>query len=207
MLLTLSNLQSLRNDIVPQLISQFENNFSVKLTEETKQIRDTVGQIDNRLFQAYVKPIAENLSHIVHEGISSPDWEPKSQRLQDAKPYVYDILLSLVIVHTDVSTTASVLTSQILKYLLEQISVSLIEAFKKRERYSLSALMQATLDVEFLAQTLGNYTTNKASDTQSAIYLALDERTDNDARMRLQNELPELRAILKRLKEGTKGEL
>ncbi|KAK4987319.1 hypothetical protein LTR28_001876, partial [Elasticomyces elasticus] len=37
------------------------------------------------------------------------------------------------------------------------------------------------------------------------IYLALDERTDNDARVRLQAELPEMRALLKRLREGTKG--
>lgn len=36
MLLTLSNLQLLRADIVPELISQFEQAFSVKLTDESK---------------------------------------------------------------------------------------------------------------------------------------------------------------------------
>jgi len=66
--------------------------------------------------------------------------------------------------------------------------------------------MQATLDVEFTAQTLNNYTTEKASEIQGQIYLALDERTDNDARLALQQELPEMRAILKRLRERTKGE-
>jgi exocyst complex component 2 len=64
--------------------------------------------------------------------------------------------------------------------------------------------MQATLDVEFVAQTLNQYTTDKASDTQSQIYLELDRGTDNDARMRLQNELPEMRATLKRLRESTR---
>ncbi|KAF2762235.1 hypothetical protein EJ05DRAFT_497095 [Pseudovirgaria hyperparasitica] len=207
MLLTLSNLQSLRNDVVPQLIAQFESNFSVKLSDESKQIRDVVEQIDSRLFSAYTKPISENLSRIIEDGIGSPDWAPPTtQHLKDAKPYVYDVLLALVIVHTDVSTTASTLVGQILKYLLEQISLSLIESFKKRPKYSLAALMQATLDIELMAQTLGNYTTSKASETQSAIYVVLDERTDNEARRRLQDELPELRAILKRLKEGTKGE-
>ena len=67
--------------------------------------------------------------------------------------------------------------------------------------------MQATLDVEFLAQTLSNYTTEAASETQSKIYLSLDERTDNEARVKLQGELPEMRFILKKLREGTKGEL
>jgi len=66
--------------------------------------------------------------------------------------------------------------------------------------------MQATLDVEFVAQTLGHYTTDRASELQSAIYQELDGRTDNDARARLQAELPEMRAVLKRLREASKSE-
>ena len=66
--------------------------------------------------------------------------------------------------------------------------------------------MQATLDVEFLAQTLSQYTTERAGEIQSQIYLALDERTDDEARKRLQGELPGMRGVLKRLREGTRGE-
>lgn len=65
--------------------------------------------------------------------------------------------------------------------------------------------MQATLDVEFTAQTLNLYTTDKVADVQGQIYMALDERTDNEARLRLQTELPQMRAILKRLRESTRG--
>ena len=66
--------------------------------------------------------------------------------------------------------------------------------------------MQATLDVEFVAQTLSQYTTDKASELQSAIYQELDRGTDNEARMKLQSELPEMRAVLKRLREGSRCE-
>jgi len=66
--------------------------------------------------------------------------------------------------------------------------------------------MQATLDVEFVAQTLSHYTTDRASELQSSIYQELDARTDNDARARLQSELPEMRAVLKRLREASKSE-
>lgn len=66
--------------------------------------------------------------------------------------------------------------------------------------------MQATLDVELIAQTLSNYTTDKTSEVQSQIYLVLDERTDGEARSGLQGALPEMRGVLKRLREGTKGE-
>jgi exocyst complex component 2 len=206
MLMTLSNLANLRSEAIPQLISQFETNFSVKLTEETKTIRDVLGQIDAKLFQSYVKPTVDKLAQTIHEGILSPDWAPSTTRPTDGRPYVYNVLLMLVLVHSEVSTTATTLTNQILSYMLEQASIALINAFKQRPRYTLPALMQATLDVEFMAQTLNNYTTDRAGEVQSQIYLALDERTDNEARARLQGELPEMRATLKKLRENTKGE-
>ncbi len=206
MLLTLSNVKAIRGDVVPQLITQFETSFSVKLAEESKTIRDVLGQIESRLFNSYTKPTIEELSHLVQAGILTSSWMPTTSKPSEVRPYLYDILLVLVIVHTEISTTASSLTSQILSYLLEQISTALLDAFKKRQKYSLPALMQATLDVEFVAQTLSQYTTDKASGTQSQIYLELDRGTDNEARTRLQDELPDMRATLKRLRENTRGE-
>jgi exocyst complex component 2 len=198
LLITLSNLAHLRSEIIPQLISQFESSFSVKLTDESKTIRDVLSQIDARLFQAYVKPIVDSLQTTITAGITSKAWAPASGRPTDAQPYIYDVLLSLVLVHSEVSTTAASLTNQILSYLLEQSSLALIAAFKQRQRYTLPALMQATLDVEFMAQTLNNYTTDRASEVQSHVYLALDERTDNEARAKLEGELPEMRAVSSR---------
>lgn len=207
MLLTLSNLQALRSDVVPNLTMQFENAFSVKLTDETKTIRDVLGQIDARLFQSYTRPAVQALQSIIRNGIADSSWPPAAnEKPKEVRPYVYEALLSLVLVHTQVSTTASSLTSQVLSYLLEQVSRELLEAFKQRQRYTLSSLMQATLDVEFVAQTLSQYTTDRASEMQSQIYQELDKGTDNDARTRLQGELPEMRAVLKRLREGSRSE-
>ncbi len=207
MLLTLSNLQALRSEVVPGLNTQFENAFSVKLTDETKTIRDVLGQIDARLFQSYTRPSIETLRKIIRAGVAAPDWvPPRGEKPREVRPYVYEALLSLVLVHTQVATTAAVLTSQILSYLLEQASKELLDAFKTRQKYTLEALMQATLDVEFVAQTLSHYTTDRASELQSLIYQELDARTDNDARARLQSELPEMRAVLKRLREASKSE-
>jgi len=207
MLLTLSNLQALRSTVVPSLNTQFENAFSVKLTDETKTIRDVLSQIDARLFQSYTRPSIESLRRIIRAGVAAPDWVPApGAKPREVRPYVYEALLGLVLEHTQVSTTAASLTTEVLSYLLEQASRELLEAFKTRPRYNLEALMQATLDVEFVAQTLSHYTTDRASELQSAIYQELDGRTDNDARARLQAELPEMRAVLKRLREASKGE-
>lgn len=207
MLLTLSNLQALRSQVVPSLNSQFENAFSVKLTDESKTIRDVLGQIDARLFQSYTKQSIDKVRDIVQAGLAAPDWvPPPAQRPSTAKPYVYEVLLILVLVHSQVSTTASSLTAQVLSFLLEQTSLQLLDAFRKRQRYTLEALMQATLDVEFIAQTLSHYTTERTTELQGQIYAELDGRTDNDARARLQSELPEMRNVLKRLRDASKNE-
>lgn len=65
--------------------------------------------------------------------------------------------------------------------------------------------MQATLDVEFVAHTLKEYVSEKAGKIQGEIYEELDQRTDDNARGRLQKELPEMRAVLKRLRDGMRG--
>ncbi|ROT38648.1 hypothetical protein SODALDRAFT_311535 [Sodiomyces alkalinus F11] len=207
MLVTLSNLQALRAQVVPNLNTQFENAFSVKLTDESKTIRDVLGQIDARLFQTYTRPYIDNLRRLLRAGISAADWAPPpGEKPRQAKPYVCEALLSLVLVHSQVYTTAPSLTAQVLSYLLEQLSRELLEAFRVHDRYDLGGLLQATLDVEFIAQTLSQYTTERAAQLQAEIYQELDSRTDNDARARLQAELPEMRAVLKRLRDASKNE-
>ena len=149
--------------------------------------------------------MASRLSGIVHAGISSAEWVPSTSRPNEVRPYVYEALLLLVYTHTEVSTTTpSPLTNQVLSHLLEQMSEAFLDAFNQRDKYYLPALMQATLDMEFVAQTMSQYTTKKASEIQSQIYVVLDEKTTSEASKSLQGELPEMRIVLKKLRERTK---
>lgn len=195
----------------PTLLSHFETLFSVQLTDETNRIRDVLGQLDGTLFESYTKPHASKIHATIEAGIFGKSWAPelasgKSPADREPSPYVFTVLLNLVIVHTEVSTTSPPLTPRILRSLFETTTTSLIETFNKLPSCSLSQLMQATLDVEFMAQTLASYTTDKASQVQTDIYQVLDQKTDNAARVRLQEELGSLRGVLKRLREGTKVE-
>lgn len=223
MLLTLSNLKAFQTDFVPQLVSNFETAFSVKLTDEAKTIRDVLGQIDDRLFQSYTTPTIVALDATIKNGIKSAEWVPTTSRPDQVRPYVYSTMLALVLVHTEITTTIPIspstapsssstapiarpLLTGVLNHLVTKISSSLLEAFQSRSKYSLPALMQATLDTEFIAQTMSQYVTEEASSIQSQIYLELDRRTNNEARAKLQAELGEMRGILKKLRERTKGE-
>lgn len=181
-------------------------NFSTNFTERSKLLQD-VSQIESRLFKAYISPSASKLHSMIYSGITSPAWVPTTDRPTELRPYVYEALLLLVYIHTEISTNTPPLLPFIISNLFEEIVTAFLSAFKARpDRYSLAALMQATLDVEFVASILSQYTTGNASELQGQVYQELDKRTDNSARMRLQSELPEMRAILKKLREGTRGE-
>ncbi|KAH7562662.1 hypothetical protein BM1_02182 [Bipolaris maydis] len=212
LLLTLANMSAFQSEITPTLLNLFETLFSVQLTDETNRIRDVLSQLDSQLFRSYTKPHATKINSTIQSGIFSPTWAPppgpnqKSVADRDPSPYVFSVLLDLVIVHTESSTTSAPLTPRILRSLFESTTASLIQTFQSDNlpTISLPQLMQATLDVEFMAQTLSAYTTERASQIQTDIYQVLDQKTDNAARVKLQDELSNLRTVLKRLREGTK---
>lgn len=204
-----------QTQITPHLLSLFETLFSVQLTDETARIRDVLSQLDTQLFSSYTKPHAAAIHTWIETGIFSPSWAHGATargRVSDLdpSPYVSTVLLHLVTVHSISSTVSpgSALTPRILKSLFESTTASLIATFSSPKLPSISfpQLMQATLDVEFISQTLASYTTDKASQTQTDIYQVLDQKTDNAARTRLQEELGGLRVGLKRLREGTRGQ-
>lgn len=213
LLLTLSNLKALKNEHVPALVTFFESSFSVTLTDESKTIREVFGQIDAKLFQAYTQATVEKLTKTIRDGINAADWAPSSGKPDQVRPYVYATMMILVMVHTEVSTTiasgssSSALLNETLSYLLEKISQALLDSFKERKpnMYTLPALIQATLDTEFIAQTMSQYSTTKAGEIQGQIYMELDKRSDNNARAKLQQELGDMRVVLKSLREQSRN--
>jgi exocyst complex component 2 len=205
LLLTLSNLQYLRSKIIPELLSQFETAFSVKLTDESKTITDALRQIDKQLFEEYTRPIVAKLRETVNKGIISPTWG-SGEKPTDAEPYIYTSLLLLVTVHAQVSTSAPSLTSQIIGHLALQLSIELRDTLAKIPKFNLGKLLQATLDTEFMAQTLGGYCGRECNDIQSAIYVGLDGKSDAAARQGLQAELGGLKNVLGELKGRSRSE-
>lgn len=207
MLLTLSNLAALRESVVPSLTMTFENAFSVKLTDESKTITDVLGQIDSKLFLSFVRPALTTMQNMIYNGIADPNWPPREgEKPTEPKPYVHDVLLELVGIHTQVSTTAPPLVNKVLSWFLEELTVAMSVGFSRRPQYTLADIMQATLDLEFMSQILVQYTSEKETELTSGVYAMMDERTDDRSRTGLQMELGGLKGHLKVVRERTKGE-
>ena len=76
------------------------------------------------------------------------------------------------------------------------------------QAFSLPALLQATLDVEFVTQIIGSqYTTTKAQEYQRTVYQVLDQGSNDEARSGLQGELATVRNILQKERKATRSEL
>lgn len=213
MLLTISNVKALRSEYVPQLIQLFETSFSMKFLDEITQINNKFTDVDRLLFQSYTRPAIVYITQLIKDGINSPDWEPSTTRPDQVSPYVYASMMVLVNIHTEVSTTVanagatnSTLLQEILSYLLEHMSQALLDGFRERRpnKYSLAALIQATLDTEFIAQTMSQYATKRVGDNQNEIYVVLDKRTTNEARADLQKELAVMKVVLKNLRDSSR---
>lgn len=221
LLLTLSNFAELKATTIPQLISQFETAFSIKLIDEnkvslslrilllpliTQTVRDAVSQIDVQLFDEYTKPRTKHIQSLVRNGILSPDWG-KASHPTDVKPYVYTSLLSLVLVHAQVSVSAPSLLQSIISYLFEATCKEILETLKGIPRFSIGHLLQATLDVEFVNQTLSSFATDRSKELQQAIYVELDRGSDAESRNGLQKELSGLKGTLSNLRKNSRAEL
>lgn len=118
--------------------------------------------------------------------------------------------------HTEVNTTSPALTQNIVSYLSERICQLVLESFTKRlenpgdarPSFTLPALLQATLDVEFITQVLGTqYTSSKAQEYQRAVYQVLDKGSSDEARAGLQGELVGVKNVLHNERKATRSEL
>lgn len=208
MLLTLSNIKALQSEIVPHLISQFETSFSVKLTDEFSSIRADLAQIEVKLFSSYTSPTAEALSILIHNGVQQYN-KSLASRPQNIRPYVHKALLTLVHIHTQVISTSPPLTTPILTHLFESLSHSLLSAFRTHPPFSSSSLMQSILDIEFVAQVMSQYTTERAIKFQDQIHAELDKVVSGEGmglREKSREELFEVTGLVKRLREGMRGE-
>lgn len=219
-LLTISNLSHLRTTHIPKLFRQFQVAFRVDMTMDTATLMDVIGQLDALLLGDYIKRKSVILADIINAGVNQVDWflAPKPTEVH---AFVYDALLSLVLVHAQVSAIAgppnpsssggpggSSLVKTVLSGLIEELANQCLEAFGNVEKFGMGGMLQATLEIEFMHQTLTAYVTPEADQTLQSIYKKISaayQRTPNleGSNEVLQNELEALKRTLQSSRRTT----
>ncbi|GAA5918454.1 hypothetical protein JCM1841_003976 [Sporobolomyces salmonicolor] len=200
-LLTVSNLTHLRETTVPRLISQFQSAFKVDMGADVQMLMDVIDQLDKILFDDYVKRKSAEVAKIIRKGVlgGTVDWY-EADKPTEVHPFIYDALLSLVLVHAQVSATAKPLVARTLGALVEELAQVALDAFGKVERFGMGGMLQATLEIEFMHQTLSQHVSPHADQTLQSIYKTISQsyyrRPTPNSAAELQQELEGLKRTL-----------
>ncbi|TFK41615.1 exocyst complex component Sec5-domain-containing protein [Crucibulum laeve] len=171
MLLVISNFGHLSGAIIPSMLIQFENAFGISIADDRQTLMTVVKELDKTLFDGYVKPKASAVTSIIRSGIlnSQMDWYETPQPTE-IRPYMYETLMYLVGVHAQVCNTAEPLLERTLSALVEELADEALRCFRQVKRFGMGGMLRATLEIEFMHQTLGRYVTPSAAKTLSELY-------------------------------------
>ncbi|KAF7732380.1 hypothetical protein EC973_005276 [Apophysomyces ossiformis] len=198
-LLTVINLAHMRAVVIPKLVSLFETAYKCNMEEELRTLTDIVDQLDQILFNDYIKRKSSTIRDIIRHGIlfSGIDWYSISKPTE-VHSFVYEALMKLVMVHSQVSMVAHSLIHRALSSLLENMATDCLESFREVERFGMGGMLQATLEIEFMHQTLSQYVTPAASDTLQLIYQTIEQAYDPQQQHsgNLQSELSHVKELL-----------
>lgn len=171
LLLVISNFSQLSGSLIPSMLSQLENAFGISVDDDRKTLMKAVTALDKSLFDGYVKPKAAAVAVILREGIldKDMDWYETLQPTE-IRPYMYKALMGLVEIHAQISSVAENLLERGMYALVENVAQDALISFKQVKRFGMGGMLRATLEIEFMHQTLARYVSPSAAKTLSELY-------------------------------------
>jgi len=165
LLLVVSNLVYAHDTLLPSMFRELETAFGISVSGERKSVLEMTKSLDRTLFDDFVEKKAAAVNGIIRSGIldANIDWYEMPPPTE-VRPYVYDALLSLVEVHALVSKVARRLLDRALVMIIELIAAECLTCFKQIPRFGIGGMLRATLEIEFLHQTVSRYTTGNKTE-------------------------------------------
>ncbi|RXW20181.1 hypothetical protein EST38_g5679 [Candolleomyces aberdarensis] len=170
-LVVVSNFGHMANTFIPSMLTQLESAFGVSLLEDRQTLNTVIKELDKTLFEGYVNPKAKAVKSLLRNGVLDPqmDWYDTPQPTS-IRPYMYETLMYLVGVHAQVCEAAESLLPRTLNVLVEGLASEALQSFRQVKRFGMGGMLRATLEIEFMHQTLGRYVTTQAAETLSELY-------------------------------------
>ncbi|KIK99659.1 hypothetical protein PAXRUDRAFT_8739 [Paxillus rubicundulus Ve08.2h10] len=171
LLLVLSNFAYLSGSLIPSMMSQLESAFGTPDEDDRKTLVKVVQELDKTLFDGYVKPKSTVVTAILREGILDPemDWYETPQP-NEIRSYMYRALMTLVEIHAQINRVAEGLLERVLHALVEDVAEEALRSFRQVKRFGMGGMLRATLEIEFMHQTLARYVSPPAAKTLSELY-------------------------------------
>ncbi|WFD33269.1 Exocyst complex component S5 [Malassezia cuniculi] len=200
MLLGVSNLAQLRTALIPAWTKQFQDAYQTRLASEQATVTDVCARHERELLQDYVRRKAQIISGIVQHGIQHEvNWGALSNPMR-VNEYIYHSLLALVQIHAQVRGCTPQLVTPVITTLVEQLASTLLQAFERVPKFNMGGMLQSTLEIEFVHQTMTLYVSPKAEGVLRRVYESISQRYSASAGAEgaatLQRELESVKGIL-----------
>ncbi|KAF8512663.1 exocyst complex component Sec5-domain-containing protein [Hysterangium stoloniferum] len=176
LLLVLSNLDHLKESVIPGMFVQVETGLGNVIEEERQTLQTVLTEVDRTLFDDYVRQKASNLKRLIRDGImdTNMDWF-ETPRPTEVRSYIFDTLVYLVGVHAHVSMVAKSLLERTLNSLIADLVNEALSCFKQVRRFGMGGMLRATLEIEFMHQAFVQYVTPSAAAQLTEIYQKISE--------------------------------
>lgn len=169
-LLTLLNIRKMSSRTVPILLEKYDGVFDTSLRSQHLEIYSILEKMEQTIFDSYMSEQRKTISKIVHVGIGSVDWSSINEKPSRVSPYVFETLNILVIVHTGVMSVSNELIGKVIRDLVEYVSTSLLKEFREISLFTMEAVSQVVLDVEFFKSVIGRSASNTTLNNFKLIY-------------------------------------
>lgn len=177
-ILTLTNLQYIREVTFPQILQYFDDAFEARITEKPLEIFNLLSKMESSIFGNYLSDLKITLRDILEEKFKEIDWPGFTSNSFRAGDYILEALMLLVTIHSECFRIGPQLINKIIKETQIFIARYLFEAFKPYiGNLSSDGLLQVTVDLQFFQKVLGPLL---EKDTQATLTACLQNCFQND---------------------------
>ncbi|KAH9036875.1 exocyst complex component Sec5-domain-containing protein [Lactarius pseudohatsudake] len=175
-LLVISNFAHLKRGLIPSMVNQLESAFDISAETDKATMMAVVEQLDQTLFENFLNPKVAIATGKLRSGVLDPDMDwYETPQPTEIRPYMFETLMYLVGVHAQVSDVAPPLLDRTLNALVESLAEEALRCFKQVKRFGMGGMLRATLEIEFMHQTLSRYVTTNTAKILSDLYTKISQ--------------------------------
>ncbi|WOO79759.1 Exocyst complex component SEC5B [Vanrija pseudolonga] len=205
LLYTLAAFDQLRMTGVPALTARITILLDVDASADRKTLDMALAEMYDSVFENYTSRRGDQLCDLVRNGVlnSGIDWL-KTPTPKEVRPYMHQVVLQLVEAHAQVGDVSVDLVPRILETLVDKVSETALQSFKRVSRFGTGGMLTATLEMEFLQQSVTAYLSPKAKAALEEVYDIIAQLyRRQQAPETLQRDLDAMRRLLADSRRGT----
>ncbi|EJS42334.1 sec5p [Saccharomyces arboricola H-6] len=192
-ILTLTNLQYIRECVFPNILQYFDDAFEWNLTSKNLELFSLLSKMESSIFGNYLSDLKINLRDTLEEKFHEINWPMYTSNSFRVGDYIIEALMILIVVHSECFRIGPQLIHKILIETQIFIARYLFESFKPYiGNLSNDGSLQVIVDLEFFQRVMGPLL---EKDTEATLRACLQNCFQNDT-SRLQKRIEEIEPIV-----------